>query len=307
MNPTQDALFIASLAIVIYVTFLLAMLRTLKKDRSLVSIFTVLGFVLLATWMVCCPLGFSLVIYLGGTPGLGKVQNGHYFVGMHGGFREVTPQMYQFMESAIMLWQRAGYWMTLVAIPLCLVGKWQIWKKQRDRNLNLARVRGCFEKPADHIGSVGRQEQVIGAAVVPTFEPYLNALRVPRHSKRAKLICRSLRFTQNQVSRFRGHPLARGSEWSWEEPVWWSVGLLAGVGFASVGSMLNGRLFELPLVSLLFVALISWNLIMLGLRRRRRQIISARFRAFRCLRCGYDLKATPQKCPECGSVGRKVK
>ena len=37
-----------------------------------------------------------------------------------------------------------------------------------------------------------------------------------------------------------------------------------------------------------------WYLAMLTHRRRRR--------AGRCLQCGYDLRATPNRCPECGAV-----
>jgi hypothetical protein len=46
--------------------------------------------------------------------------------------------------------------------------------------------------------------------------------------------------------------------------------------------------------------LVSLGLVSLGvmLRVRRRR---AR-RAGRCVQCGYDLRATPQRCPECGSV-----
>jgi hypothetical protein len=31
-----------------------------------------------------------------------------------------------------------------------------------------------------------------------------------------------------------------------------------------------------------------------------------RFSASRCVKCGYDLRATPDRCPECGSVPEKV-
>jgi hypothetical protein len=54
----------------------------------------------------------------------------------------------------------------------------------------------------------------------------------------------------------------------------------------------------LRFVAVLF-ALLPLIDIMLVRRRRRRRL---RLAAGLCVACGYDLRATPEKCPECGTV-----
>jgi len=51
----------------------------------------------------------------------------------------------------------------------------------------------------------------------------------------------------------------------------------------------------------LVVATVFFMVAAEGMRRRRMRDLERRM-AGRCHRCGYDLRASPQRCPECGAV-----
>jgi hypothetical protein len=72
------------------------------------------------------------------------------------------------------------------------------------------------------------------------------------------------------------------------------------VGFGPPVMKLHVRVLMIPYWLPLFItALIGIRMSLLGVRRRRR------LRDNRCVYCGYDLRATPNKCPECGSRAKK--
>jgi hypothetical protein len=82
-------------------------------------------------------------------------------------------------------------------------------------------------------------------------------------------------------------------------PLNWAYSLmlavvLIGIRFRSPATLGTGFFLIWIVLSALVIV---W-----GVRNMKRRRAWVRFYAGQCIRCGYDLRATPGKCPECGAV-----
>jgi hypothetical protein len=60
---------------------------------------------------------------------------------------------------------------------------------------------------------------------------------------------------------------------------------------------------RLPKLAYVPVALANVALVVIGARRAYTELeLARRKKAHHCINCGYDLRATPERCPECGTA-----
>lgn len=82
--------------------------------------------------------------------------------------------------------------------------------------------------------------------------------------------------------------------------LWWqprsSISISTNIARGSPGAVgFNAVIYQVPYWSIVILALLPPAAIMLI-----RWLTRARFVVGCCANCGYDLRATPQRCPECG-------
>lgn len=86
---------------------------------------------------------------------------------------------------------------------------------------------------------------------------------------------------------------------------WTRIGLIAIVGVVSFTAfgrkvVASDKLFWLY-IALVIAAGLTINLAAWLVRRSKQRARINRLGQDQCTRCGYDLRATPQRCPECGN------
>src|SRR5688572_11846024 len=98
------------------------------------------------------------------------------------------------------------------------------------------------------------------------------------------------RYTMAEVMYYRPPP-----------PVFNFAGFRISAAYEATYTIRYGRLYTIPFW---FLSLVYAVLPSIWLRRRRREWRAARaqrmWKAEVCPGCGYDLRASPQRCPECG-------
>jgi hypothetical protein len=105
-------------------------------------------------------------------------------------------------------------------------------------------------------------------------------------------------------------PLVRGRYWTWLIPLTAGmVALLAAIVMSIElwfwnNSGAHMRLeFGFHPAGILALVIVASLLLAEGLLSRSLQQSAARRAAGQCPACGYDLRATPDRCPECGTAG----
>jgi hypothetical protein len=93
-------------------------------------------------------------------------------------------------------------------------------------------------------------------------------------------------------------PAVRGFEWSSEQAP------IPQYGNPPTSEVWRTTTVSIPNWSIL--ALLAGPLVIAGIRWRRRRWIARQNAKGLCVKCGYDLRATPERCPECGRPVRGV-
>ena len=110
----------------------------------------------------------------------------------------------------------------------------------------------------------------------------------------------------------RENPQRTATDWDYlQEPAIWGVqpvSVANWLGFSAAAGrqsspFLGEQTHRHAWVPCWFLLLLTIPLPVIGWRSWRGQ---RRVRAGCCVRCGYDLRATPERCPECGTVPHTV-
>jgi hypothetical protein len=107
-----------------------------------------------------------------------------------------------------------------------------------------------------------------------------------------------------RIERYRRWDVPSGA--SWDNRFWTVARPRSVLGFAIVDNRpANPPYLEFyigPVIVIPYWILIAACLVVVSALAIRTRSLMARKRDGRCAQCGYDLRATPERCPECGAL-----
>jgi hypothetical protein len=128
-----DAIFMAVVAAAVLLILLCCVIAMTRTHRDVMRRVLAAYFLIVLAWMAAGAALGATIVYVGGTPLGGKVEQGHYYVGMHNRYTEVSPWFFDRLAGAMRLEERIGLGVSApAAVVMPFVYLRRAWKAVRE-------------------------------------------------------------------------------------------------------------------------------------------------------------------------------